>query len=283
MGWNSDQTAGELLFHHVHAHAESDSWVMAIFDHLDQATAVFSPRIKAPRTAAAWERLLSERRKRLDSARLSRLDALMIGALGEQAYWLCDDAKGISDQGASRWEMKTRNRGEEFVQHRLARLASELTQWGAEQLESGVRGSSSHDAVGRGSATSRTPTGLTAPGPLDNALTWCALWGLAALQTVPRAHRMSASVGVDPEITATHPRYMAVPVFTYPVHPSLWREVAASRMFALAAFGEADAAASGKDWLRAHGVAAVIAFPTVVAGSPSAPERYLLPGRAEVL
>lgn len=283
VSWDGDQAVGELLRTHVGVHARSDSWVSATFDHLGRTTAVFSPRIKAPRSRDAWARLLSERRSLLDAVELSRLDCLMIGALGEQAYWLWDEAKGFSDQGASRWEMKTRNRGEEFVQHRLARLAFELADWPTAQMESGVCGRSSRDCVGKDSPSSRTPTGLTRPGPLDNALAWCAFWGLAGLQTVPLPHRLSASVGVDPEITATHPSHMAIPVFTHPVYPALWRETAASKMFAQAAFGQADLAASGKDWLRTHGVAAITTFATVVAGSSSAPERYLLPGRIEVL
>lgn len=281
--WSDERSAAGLVQEHIANHVKETSWVESRIEHLGQTTATFSPRIKAPRTAEAWDALLEHRRQQLDLPSMSRLDHLMIGALGEQAYWLCDDPKGISDQGASRWEMKTRNRGEEFVQHRLSRLSAALGSWTEGEIEAGIAGRASRDAAGGDGPNSRTPTGLTSPGPLDNALAWCALWGISSLQTVPQRGRISASAGVDPTSTLTHPRVMALPVRTSPTHPSLWRELASSDQFARCAFaGDEDASAS-RVWLRAHNVAAVVHFQTVVAGSSSAPERYLLPGRVDVL
>jgi CRISPR-associated protein Csb3 len=61
----------------------------------------------------------------------------MIGALGEPAYWPTDRN---ADAGASRWEMKTRNQGAEFVGNRLVPLAQAVAARTIEQTLTGLTG-----------------------------------------------------------------------------------------------------------------------------------------------
>ena len=150
------------------------------------------------------------------------------------------------------------------------------------QIEDGLTGDAIVDTAGKGAPDSRTPTGLSTPQPLDNALAWVALWGLAALATVPKLARPSCSVGVDPAFKATHPPEMAIPLVTHPIAPALWRELAASAEFARAAFGPSQQAAAGRDWMRSHRVHGLVRFQIRQGGSASAPERIALPGRVEV-
>lgn len=114
---------------HALAHADGSSWVQAEFKDRVKGQAlkgVLSPRQSAPKDWSALER---ERRQALDRIEgVSALDHRFLSALGRPAYWLDDTSQPNPDAGASRWEMKTRNRGEQFVGHRLAPLAQRVAE-----------------------------------------------------------------------------------------------------------------------------------------------------------
>ena len=173
-----------------HAVRGLDGWPTRV---RSTGTGTMSPRGHSPADRQAWEELQAERHALLDAAygpSTSWLDLQMMCALGEPAYWYRrPDGKPDLDRGASRWEMKTRNRGEDFVANRLAVLCQKVAERTPEAVLAGLRGDDPVDEAGKNAVDSRTPTGLSAPGPTDNALAWCALWGISQLPTAHIAAR----------------------------------------------------------------------------------------------
>lgn len=106
-------------------------------------TAVFSPRIKEAQSDEEWHYLQIRRSQGIDQViEESRrwLDLDLLGALGEPAYWRFRRNHPDPDQGASRWEMKTRNHGGEFVGDRLRSLARIVTGRIFERVLEGING-----------------------------------------------------------------------------------------------------------------------------------------------
>lgn len=206
----------------------------------------------------------------------------LIDGLGEAAYW---QVKNDCDVGASRWEMKARNRGQEFITNRFLPLAEEITSWKSENILSGISGTTIRDKHGEGDRKSRSASGFRRPGPTDNAMAWCALWGIALFPVAHRTDSPSITPGAWPA-GYRHPRMMLLPVLRAPVTLSRYRTVLASQ--ALADLGAAHGPADGGGdaavtdrahrWLRQRGAMGVLRFPILKTGSPSAPERQVLEG-----
>lgn len=280
------QAIAEAVHRHATMRASPDSWLAARIDHEGKATAAFSPRIKAPSSPSAWRCLQTARNAALD--RLvdgqASLDLRMIGALGEAAYWLADKTP---DGGASRWEMKTRNRGEEFVGNRLAPLAAHVAARTIDEVLSGLTGATVNDEAGRNQPGSRTATGFTRPGPVDNALAWCALWGISQFPIVHHAGAQSVTAASNVPAKRTHPMFVFLPVPTRPLTLARLRTIIASRHLSVAGtvaqnaapFDQVVAQASRK-WLVNRSIRALIRFPVHVSDNPSAPERQVLDGYA---
>jgi CRISPR-associated protein Csb3 len=285
------------VLRHALRHAEESSWVQAqVGFGVRKGTGLFSPRVKqAP--LEEWRPYLEDRQRFLDNySSMSMLDRWLIAALGEPAWWRSDDKDFRPDKGASRWEMKTRNRGEDFVSRRLALLANSVADRTAEQVWDGLTGKSETDEVGGDARDSRTPTGLRIPGPTDNAQAWCALWGLGVLPTVHVSMNsrltegMSASPGTSPK-TRVAPKTHALPVFTAPTSVDWYRAVVTSKQFdALVEESDDSIDAESKlerdvarEWLTEQGVRAVVRFGVNITGSGNAPERQLLTGVLDVL
>src|SRR5690242_8281514 len=90
------------------------------------------------------------------------------------------------DSAASRLKMQPRNIGSEFFGNRLCKLADAIAARTAAQIISGLLGDSVRDEAGSDAADSHTATGLAGPEPADNALAWCALWGISQLPLAMR-------------------------------------------------------------------------------------------------
>lgn len=281
-----DQTqVGERLREHASAHSEPNSWVQQrITDGPRAGAGLFTARVKAP-SIEEWPSYAAARAAARPTAICSGLDEQMQLALGEPAWWRCDANETRPDDGASRWEMKTRNQGQEFLAHRLAPLATALANRDPERIVAGLTGESVVDETGKNAAESRTATGLTRPGPVDTALAWCALWGLHVAPTIQRPDGIGQSPGVWPRL-GVHPRSAALPVYSKPISPRVFGDVMASRPFDIACdwinTGNAEVLAA-RGWLKDHGVRALLRLPILKIGSTSAPERQLLAGTLEVL
>lgn len=295
----------EAVRRHAHAHGEPGCWMsLRVSGGPRNGNGMFTPRATALTTTGQWQDYLSQRRAALDdlmspgqvavehpaAGGFRPLDAAMLVALGESAWWLFGAKSRLPDDGASRWEMKTRNRGEEFIRDRLSHLARAVATRTGNQVGAGLTGAQVTDEAGRNAPNSRSATGLTTPGPTDNALAWCALWGIASAPTIPRAAQdplsrgMSQTPGTWPR-DRTHPTHYAVPVFTTPTTIGRWGAVLTSRSFdevvRATPSGEVDEAP--RRWLAQQGVRAVAVFPTRVVGSAKVSERQLLTGRIHPL
>lgn len=275
----------------VHAHAArsatDDSWLEMSLEEKpwSSGTAVFSPRIKEAQSDEEWHYLQIRRSQGIDQViEKSRqwLDLDFLGALGEPAYWRFRRNSPDPDQGASRWEMKTRNRGEEFVGNRLRSLAGIVTGRTFEGVLEGINGSSTVDEAYRGkrSDESRTATGLTRPRFTDSALAWCGLWGLAAFPVVHRVRFPSTTAGHVR--TGRRSEELVVPVLIGRYSVERWRAIIVSSQVPAAVGDDLTVRRNARQWLTRHGVRAVLHFPVQMTDS-KAPERYLGDGRNELL
>jgi len=289
-GLRSTPTAVTDAVHaHAVAHCAANSWVqqLATVQGADKPHEVglFSPRIAAPQGTDAWNELYAKRFHVLDaSTNQGWLDSLMLQCLGEPAHWLLRTQTPEPDRGASRWEMKTRNRGEDFVRNRLAILAEKVAARSRDAVLTGLTGVTVVDEAGKDKPDSRSATGLTLPGVVDNAMAWCALWGLSAFRITHRMGRQSFTPGAYPQ-TRVKPDMMVLPLVITPTSPGKLRRILRSRAFDIAAFGAADSSdrAVGREALRAATVAGLVRFAVHVAGSTSAPERQVRSGVFEPL
>lgn len=261
----------------------------------------FSPRIKAIKaeeSPGVWDSHQRARIHVLDQLDQSGdwLSLQLIAALGEPAYWRFDNKAPRPDHGASRWEMKTRNRGEEFVTHRMGPLCREIAGWDVADIAAGLAGESINDTIGKNSPTSRTSTGFTPPGPADPAQAFAALLGIASFPMARKMHKMNVTPGAFPT-THLHPAYMVLPLPHLPVSLARFETIMQSEALATVIRHECEEPAS-KDtsdsdaqrdltssvsWLRSRGIPAVSVFPILKVGSDKAPERQVQSGRIQLL
>jgi CRISPR-associated protein Csb3 len=276
---------------HAQRHTTASSWLprRALGGTRDGA-GLFTARAKGP-ADDEWHSFAAQRSSARRSLPLTRLDERLLSALGEPAWWLTEVQGRSADDGASRWEMKTRNQGQEFILHRLWPLAEVVAARDDAAVLRGLTGGSVVDELGKDAPESRTGTGLTTPGPVDSAVAWCALWGLHVAPTVHRLASVSQSAGVWPRV-GVHPRAAVLPVFTVPVSSRRFGEILGSKQFDTAAFratSDADDGArlleveAARSWLAGQGVRALVRFPILKTGSSSAPERQVLNGEVSGL
>ena len=287
----------------VHRHAtrcaSPESWLGVRFDAGDRHFAAFSPRIATPSTPSAWHHLQETRHAGLDAvaAAGSELDLRMIGALGEPAYWPLEPksargaarSDGNSDGGASRWEMKTRNQGAEFVGNRLLPMARVVAARTVDEVLSGLAGYTIRDEVGNDKPESRSGTGFTRPGPVDNALAWCALWGISQFPVVHHNGAQSTTAGTYVPARRTYPTFVFLPVPTRLITLSRLRSILASRQLQLAATTtdssdplDVISAEAARRWLTERSIRALMRFP-LYASETKVPERKILDGSVVTL
>ncbi|MGV0684590.1 hypothetical protein [Mycolicibacterium thermoresistibile] len=290
-GIDEEQIAAAVR-QHANRCAADGSWLHAEANIGGKPTAAFSPRIKTPSDGAEWKALQQIRHKHIDELIQTGevLDLAMIGGLGEPAYWRFDGKDRRPDHGASRWEMKARNKGEEFVGNRLRPMAQVVADRSPAAILDGLTGERICDELSKANPSySQTATGFTRPGPTDCAMAWCALWGIT---NFPLAHRVSTISTTPAAFPASvlHTRFMVLPVITRPVAAARVRSILVSG--ALRVQAEQQCATASHDpfvvdaarrWLESRGVAATVAFPIEKAGSDNAPQRFVLEGEIETL
>lgn len=285
--------------------SELDSWVMCDVTYGtgrdEKKFSPFSPRIRAINTkkySDDWEKHQKARYKYLGELTASQdiLNLRWISGLGEAAYWRFDNKENRPDHGASRWEMKTRNKGEEFIQHRLRPMCVELTKWSAEKVLSGLLGERLDDSVGKNKSDSRTSTGFTTPQPTDVALALAALLGVSAFPVIHQVNQLSVTPGAWPS-DRLHPRNMVLPITTEHMTLARLRTILRNRAYAQAVEQACNhepekgkstvenifEVVGSAEWLKARAIQAVVRFPIKLAGSSSAPERQVQEGKPVLL
>ena len=296
------ETVAEYVAQYSTQLASADSWVAVNNEYgSGKRKAIFSPfspRIRGidPQVNPDdWDNHQKARSDALDRLTLDSdlLSLRWIAGLGEAAYWRFSNKERRPDHGASRWEMKTRNKGEEFVQYRLRPLCIELSKWSISDISSGITGITLRDTIGKNAIDSRTSTGFTPPGPADVALTFAALLGIACFPVVRKIDQLSVTPGAWPS-DILHPDNMVLPIFAQKITPARLRAILRSQAFAEAVEQVCGAeagivenntasvlgSARSAVWLKDRGVRAVVRFPILLAGSPSAPERQVQYGTA---
>ncbi|GIE91890.1 hypothetical protein [Actinoplanes regularis] len=281
------ETIGAAVQRHAARLDDAGSWLNRQLSDTEKR-ALMSPRISVIADIDGWRSLQDRRHDVLDQLTGARaiLDLRLIAALGEPSYWRRNH-KGdrLQDDGASRMEMQPRNQGSEFVGNRLRPLAAAVAARTPALISDGLRGHNIRDEIGKDDTQSRTPTGLADPGPTDNALAWCALWGISQL---PIALRRDDFARTTAHLGRGTAGYFALPVWSGRWRSARYRSVAASAH--LTRFVESGLTPGGvvrpagpngvtavgtaaREWLAARGVTGVVRFEVRRFGSASAPER----------
>lgn len=283
-GYDAEEIA-EVVHRHAQECASPDTWVQCDLapPPWNGNSALLSPRVKAPSDSVGWRHLQGERHRVIDELMLSgRNEASLelIGALGEPSYWRVVNGDVRPDEGASRWEMKTRNRGEDFVGNRLRSLARLVSSRDASVVRSGLEGVAVIDEAykGKRSSDSRTATGLARPSFTDSAVAWCGLWGIALFPVIPGRNRCSVTGGALP-LGRFRSETLVLPALVGSCSLGRWRAILASEQLVRAASDDRTARA----WLLRHGVRALVTHRVHYIGSPNAPERYLGEGKVQPL
>ena len=277
-------TIAARLGQHALALDAAGSWVHEDITLKGTLRGLMSPRLSLF-DEETWPVVQSSRWEALDALTTAHrwLDLRFLDAMGEPSYWrFSKTGVPLQDDGASRFEMQPRNQGSEFVGNRLRKLASTVALREPAKILAGLTGEITVDEIGGGKSDSRTPTGLASPGPTDNALAWCALWGISQF---PIAMRVNATAVTSGHINQRRTEWFYVPIWHGPWRPARLRSVLASAALGtLAAAGlelkgrtDADVSAA-RSWLDKRGVAGVVRFPIMKFGSDNAPERRAMRG-----
>lgn len=196
----------------------------------------FSPRFKPidpKKEPEDWVTHQKSRTAELDKL-LENNDSLalqFIQALGEASYWSFDSKQKQPkpDRGASRWEMKTRNAGQEFVSNRFFKFMQEISDWPAEQILSGIEGETVHDPFYNASkGESRTASGFTPPRKTDVALAFVAILGISQFPISYQVRQVSVTPGAFPSNSEEH-KLAVLPVTAKPIAPERFESIVISR------------------------------------------------------
>jgi CRISPR-associated protein Csb3 len=295
------ERAAEVISRHARRATASGSWLHRSITLGGTPRALMSPRLSTIADEATWRQAQRHRHQVLDqlTSQGRWLDLRFLAALGEPCYWIQDRQGAIQqDSAASKLEMQPRNQGSEFVGNRLRKVADAVACRTGEQILAGLAGTSVRDEAEHDAVNSRTATGLAEPGPTDNTVAWCALWGISQL---PLAMRVRGTAVTTGHLGRRRDEFFYAPVWQEGWRPARLRAVLASAQVQVAAStgldrrgiripsadegGAAQAAMhSGSEiaaacrWLAERGVAGVVRFPIQRFGSGNAPERRAMRG-----
>lgn len=283
-----------IVHDHARRHTAHTDWVTEDLELGGKPRGLMSPRISViGDDVGTWQTLQQARHTVVDDLTTGRalLDLRLLNALGEPAYWARKrEGDWLQDNGASRLEMQPRNQGSEFVGSRLRKLAHAVATRDHDQIRAGLTGERATDEIGKDAPDSRTPTGLANPGPTDNALAWCALWGISQFPQAPRVGSDNPpAAATTGHLGRTREEWFYTPVWTTAWTTARLRTILASRQLQTAATAALPPRwtaaepqiAAARAWLAARGVIGVVRFPIARFGSDNAPERRAM--RADIL
>lgn len=301
------EQAAAVIGGHARRADHPSSWLHQSITLKGSPRAVMSPRLSEFGDDATWRQAQRQRHEILDELTVAGrwLDLRFLAALGEPCYWIRDRQGRIQqDNAASRLEMQPRNRGSEFVSNRLRKLAAAVAARDDNEILAGLLGRTIRDEAEGDAAYSRTAAGLGPPGPTDNSVAWCALWGISQL---PLAMRVQAEPrSAVTAITTGHlgrgrSEWFYAPVWEAPWRPARFRTVLAAAQTRIAASdgldrngrtvppGEARSTApttevaAARRWLTDRQVTGILRFPIEIFGSDNAPERRAMRGQPVIV
>jgi CRISPR-associated protein Csb3 len=276
-----------LVGQHAKSLNSEGSWVQRDVIVGGSPRGLMSPRLSTFKEEGKWAEVQQERWTVQDKLTVDHrwFDLRYLAALGEPAYWsLSQKGEPLQDNGASRLEMQPRNTGSEFVGSRLRKVAATVAAREPVRVLSGLRGDSVADEAGSDKLDSRTATGFASPGPTDNALAWCALWGISEF---PVAMRVGGTARTSGHLNGGRREWFYAPMWQGLWRPALLRSVLASQFprvlassgLGLSHYTETEVSAA-RAWLRSRHVDGVMRFPVEKFGSDNAPERRAMRGEA---
>lgn len=267
-GLTSD-VVDEVVRNHAQEHSDH-SWVQRDIALSNKPSGLMSPRQSGIKETD-WSTLQDARHQEIDllTHRHQWTDLRFLAALGEPCYWSKSrdkEQKIEQDNGASRWEMQPRNSGADFVKSRLRKLAEVVANRQSGEVSQGIAGTQLKDESGGDKPDSHTATGLAHLGPVDNAVVWCALWGIAEMPLAPRINNSALSTGHLGQFPGG---WFYTPVWYSPWRPARLRSILAHKALKeAAAAGLPDKWASdpvrvtaARDCLAKRGVVGTVRFP----------------------
>jgi len=276
--WVTENEVGETVHSHAKAHDNKDSWIAKRFKIANREQGLMSPRISKLPDSDAWKKLQDERHEVLDSLTKEHawLDLRLLWSLGEPSYRRGNGKREwTQDDWSSRLEMQPRNRGSEIISQRFIPLAENVSGRSVEEIIGGLRGDVADDKLGSNRSDSRSATGFRGPGPVDDTMAWCAIWGISQFALTISPYGKATTAG---HLRNNSGEWFYVPVWKGTWFVSRLRTVLASghlRAFATEAVGGHSSgaiASTSAEWLRNRGVSCVITFPVKRFGSANAPE-----------
>jgi CRISPR-associated protein Csb3 len=297
------ERAAEVISRHARQATTASSWLHRSITLGGTPRALMSPRLSTIADEATWRHTQQQRHQVLDELTTQGrwLDLRLLAAIGEPCYWIRDRHGAIQqDSAASKLEMQPRNQGSEFVGNRLRKIADAVARRTGEQILAGLTGASIRDEAERNAVDSRTATGLAEPGPTDNAVAWCALWGISQLPLAMRVRDTAITTG---HLGRARSEFFYAPVWQSPWRPARLRAVLASAQVRIVASSGLDRTgrpvrnppsrvaapphipmytsneiAAAERSLAERGVVGVVRFAINRFGSDNAPERRAMRG-----
>lgn len=265
---------------HASVRARRHAWPAARVNLTGIERGLLSPRLAAIDDWGGFQRRRHGELDRLTNRNLW-LDLQLLWSLGEPCYWRFLWGKRLQDDASSRLEMQPRNRGSEIVSQRFTPLADNVSKRTVEEIVTGLQGNVTYDEWGGNQPDSLSGIGFRGPGPVDDAVAWCALWGISQFPLVQSTRQRVVTAG---HIGGRDADSFYVPVWVGGWTPSRLRTVLASGQLRAVATavtargGSIASAGQSTGWLIARGVRGMIVFPVERSAGASATYRQARQG-----
>lgn len=280
----TEQVLARSVLSHAEVRSRSDSWPSERIA-IQSKTGSTQRGLMSPRLGAIsdWPDLQSRRHRVLNELMESRrwVDSRLLWSLGEPSYWRFgkDGKLARQDEGASRLEMQPRNQGSEIVGNRFSPLADLVKKRTESDVISGLRGEVVLDKLGNDKPSSRSATGFRGPGPVDDVVSWCALWGISQFALSQSTRETAATLGhLSSRSKDLNASWFYVPVWRGEWTPSRLRSLLAGSQLRQAAaeavgLGRGTVLEPTERWLQVRDVLAVITFRIEILGGKSPESR----------
>jgi len=249
---------------------------------------LMSPRITKIEPQERWKDLQRRRHEVLDALVQADawLDLRFLWSLGEPCYWRNAKDKD-QDTAASQLDLQPRNNGAEIVGTRIAPLAPLVSERRPGEIVNAFCGADPKDTIGKDEGSnSHSAVGFRGRGPVDDAISWCAIWGISqfALNQTLASDQTRVDATTASCMIHRKQKWACVPVWGGKWTPARLRTILASRQLRATAWAYLSAddtdgsgepvGSTGANWLFARGVKALILFQLKADTNSKAGERH---------
>lgn len=253
-----------------HSDQDQETWLTKRFVISGQEVGLFSPRIRKISEREDWKKYAKSRHEAIDNLtndwltnKRDWVTLRFIWSLGEACYWL-QSSRSSQDEAASRLEMQPRNGGADLITARLWPLSKHVAERSEDEILDALKGKIVNDEVGENKPNSLSAVGFRGSGPVDDTVSWCALWGISQFALTQLAHKPAITAGFLNSDSGSGGMFY-VPVWKGLWTPARLRSILCSgqlRAFVAAAVAGASERTSevARKWLASRGVQAVFTF-----------------------